>query len=198
MKKHLSLSIAVISSFGLFATLLSRALENPDAPFTAALLSFRYFTLQTNLFVAVYFWFLTLTNQKQSRWLETLLGGITIYISITFIVFALLLQGTWNPTGWGAVGNVFNHYLSPIAVILYVLYHRQHFAFSRNHMLLWLIYPITYLIFAMIHGITKEDYLYFFFDVKDVGWLFFSMTILGIFALYGLLALGMIRLTKKE
>ncbi len=198
MRKHLSLIIAVAATFGLFATLLSRAIDSPETPVLSALSSFRYFTLQTNLFVAVIFWVMTLSKREVGPGMQILLGGVTVYISITFLVFALLLQSTWQPTGWAAVGNVFNHYLTPLAVIFYVFTNRQSLRYLPYHIPIWLIYPLIYLIFAFIYGNNTGEHLYFFFNVSDVGWTFFSLTMLGIIALFCLLSVAVIYITKKR
>jgi len=46
--------------------------------------------------------------------------------------------------------------------------------------LLWITYPLMYLLFADIHGFVTDDFLYPFFQVSEIGilGLFLSITLL--------------------
>ena len=133
----------------------------------------RAYTIQSNLLVfswlALAYYYKDLTedaNEQMQRikgWVRT---GITMYITVTFVVFVTLLQSIYHPTGWGAYTNVVNHYIIPIFFIMdWVLYERE--SLEYKHVLYWLLYPVLYLIMTLIFGALYHTYIYPFLDLNS-------------------------------
>jgi hypothetical protein len=143
------------------------------------LFGFKYYTMQTNLMVTIWFtlaifWY----NKPESleKIMGPLKGAFTLYITTTFIFFAILLQMFYHPTGWAAFSNIILHYLTPIAFIVDWIFTETKVKYKWNYLPYWTIYPIGYLVFSLIHGIITGDYIYSFLDISRLG-LFYILSI---------------------
>jgi hypothetical protein len=143
------------------------------------LVGFRYYTMQTNLMVTIWFtlaifWY----NKPESleKIMGALKGAFTLYITTTFIFFAILLQISYQPTGWAAFSNIILHYITPIAFIVDWIFTETKVKYKWNYLPYWTIYPIGYLVFSLLHGIFTGDYLYPFLDISRLG-LFYIVSI---------------------
>ena len=79
------------------------------------------------------------------------------------------ISGTYYPTGWSQVSNILAHYLVPILVIIYTFTEKDYYDYIYKDIATWIIYPVVYVIFMIIHGMITNDYLYPFFQVSKVG-----------------------------
>ncbi|HET8884521.1 MAG TPA: Pr6Pr family membrane protein [Candidatus Saccharimonadales bacterium] len=109
-----------------------------------------------------------LWKRKDWRWVDYLRGGATLAIIVTGAVFALLV-GTSNPVF--AVNNDIMHNVVPVAVVLAWFLHppTRPLRFSRTCWL-WLVFPVTYAVFAITHGQITGDYYYNFLSIDNRGW----------------------------
>ena len=142
---------------------------------------FKYFTMQTNMFVTIWFTLAILWHNKPET-LEKisgpLKGAFTLYITMTFISFAILLAPFYQPTGFAAFINLVLHYIIPIAFIVDWILTETKLRYKWNYLLYWTIYPLCYLVFVFIHGIFTGNYLYFFLDINAIGILGYALFVL--------------------
>jgi len=96
-------------------------------------------------------------------------GAFTLYITITFIFFAVLLAPIYHPTGFAAFSNLVFHYITPIAFIVNWILTETKLRYKWSYMLYWIIYPLCYIVFAFIHGTFTGNYIYFFLDITVLG-----------------------------
>ena len=140
--------------------------------------SFKAFTMQTNLFIAIWFTLAILWYNKPET-LEKisgcLKGAFTLYITITFIFFAVLLAPFYQPTGWAAFSNLVLHYITPIAFIVDWILTETKLRYKWTYLPYWIIYPIGYLVFAFIHGTITGNYIYYFLDITALGILGYAL-----------------------
>ncbi|MFX1274595.1 MAG: Pr6Pr family membrane protein [Promethearchaeota archaeon] len=136
--------------------------------------TFSFFTFQSNLLVALWLTMTLLYYKKESK--PKLLhygvhGAITLYISMTFLIFAILLAPLSPPPTDPvyAFTNLMHHYLIPVAFILDWLITEFINNYEWIYILYWLIYPLGYLIYALIIGWIFNDAIYPFFDVNMLG-----------------------------
>jgi len=132
--------------------------------------SFKYFTMQTNLIVTIWLT-LAIVWHNKPEFLEKitgpLKGAFTLYITITFIFFAIILSPFYHPpTPFAAFSNLVLHYITPIAFILDWILTETKMRYKWNYLHYWIVYPIGYLVFALIHGKITGDYLYFILDIS--------------------------------
>ena len=198
MKKAFTLTIVVLGTIGVLSTMIGSAIDNPGSPLISALQTFRYFTIQSNLIVIVYFWLIFSLKLDKNKKFNDFLGGVTVYITITFLVFAIMLAGTWNPNGVSQLGNILNHYITPLLTIGFLVWYRQEYNFEFSNIKKWIIYPLLYVVFVLIHGSITSDYIYPFFEVDTLGIWYFLISVFSIVTLFLILSSSLVFLTKKN
>ncbi len=132
---------------------------------------YRHFTMQTNLLVVIWLIFAIIWSsdvKKMEKLMGKLKGAITLYITVTFLVFAVVLSPLYHPSGVEGVLNLMLHYIIPVGFIIDWFItegNNYHLSFIPY----WFCYPIGYLVFALIHGGTTGDYLYPFLNLEVLG-----------------------------
>ncbi len=124
-----------------------------------------YFTILTNLLVALVFGALALGLGVSPR----LVGGTTLAIALVGIVYSLLLQGLVELTAGSAVANVLMHQVTPAAGLLFWLLFTPKGTLRLREPLLWAIYPLAYLVYALLRGASAGKYAYPFIDLGKLG-----------------------------
>ncbi|MDX1416273.1 MAG: Pr6Pr family membrane protein, partial [Candidatus Promineifilaceae bacterium] len=166
--------------------------------------TFRFFTMQTNLFVMI--WLLVAIVYWHQEREHPLLrpvykGAFTLYISVTFLVFAVLLAPLSNPQGVHIYTNAITHYVTPVAFIVdWFLFERKR-ACPWRYALFWLLYPLMYFIFALIYGGRTGDYIYPFLNLPALGLNGLATWFAILFALFlvlGLFYIGVNRVVGVE
>ncbi|GGG71026.1 hypothetical protein GCM10011415_18510 [Salipiger pallidus] len=161
-----SVLIACVAWASLVAQFIATEQESlAFAPLGTAWDLARYFTLLTNLLVALSFAVMTLTDRMLSpAWL----GGLTLWIGIVGGVYwALLAQ---SPKGLEAWANQGLHTAVPLLTVLFWIKcapkHGLHFGTA----LVWMLWPLAYFLYAIARGQVDGVYPYFFTDPASVGW----------------------------
>ncbi len=199
LKKHIKLLIVFFGSIGVVCLILHEAyIVNPSNPI-ASLRIFKYFTVQSNFVAISYFWFIHSSgvDEKNEKW-RNFVGGVMIYTTITFLVFATILEPLWQETGLQLLGSIALHYINPLLVIAYVYINKERLNFKVRDSLLWIIYPILYLVFLTTWGILTGDFLYPFFQIETVGVFGFIIVILGLIVLFMLLSFLVVKILSKK
>lgn len=129
---------------------------------------FSYFTILTNLMVAVYF-----THQvfikSDSEIKSGLLTAITIYIVIVGMVYQIILRSTWNPTGLQRIVDELLRSIIPVLVIIYWYLYENKKNLQYKQIALWAIYPLFYLFYILVSGSLSKFYPYPFVNVTKLG-----------------------------
>jgi hypothetical protein len=145
-----------------------------------------YFTIQANLLVALIFAASARRAWTARRPLPAVLtGGTLLYISITGLVYHLILAdpssgfsmigGVTPLTAWQTVSNQILNTAIPIAAVIDWLLLTRPAPFALRHATTWLLYPLAYLAFSLTRGAmlspgTPARYLYPFVDVDRHGY----------------------------
>ena len=167
--------------------------------------SYRFFTIQTNIMVLAWLSLALISYFKPNllhKLVGVLKGAFTLYISITFIVFAIFLSIFYTPTGFEAFSNIVFHYITPIVFIIdWIL--TEKVKYKWKFLLFWLIYPVCYLCFAICYGTFTGDYIYFFLNINALGIPTFLMSfcvLVVFFLVIGVMYIGINRkwLSEKE
>lgn len=141
--------------------------------FLAGIRSYRYYTMQTNLLVAIWLTLAVIFHFNSNRLKKVegaLKGGITIYITITFLGYAIMLSSLYNPTTpYGIFTNLVIHYLVPIAFLIDWIFTLKKVKYKFLYLAFWIIYPILYIIWSVINGKFLGSYLYPFLDIDALG-----------------------------
>lgn len=149
-----------------YALLLRAA---PDGAGPATVRFFSYFTILSNLLVAV-----ACTRVALGRaggWLATprALAAIALYIGITGIVYATILHALWQPQGAQWWADTALHYVVPVAYAGWWLWGVSHRRLQWRDLPWWLVFPMVYLGWALWRGSWAGEYPYPFLDVGAYG-----------------------------
>jgi hypothetical protein len=158
----------------------------------------RYFTVITNLLVAV-----TMTRVATGQRISPFfLAGLTLAIMFVGIVYAILLHGLAELGGLALIADVLLHYVVPIAMAVYWPAFAPKIGLAWRDPLLWCVYPLAYLLYAVLRGSIDGRYPYPFIDVSTLGYgriLLNSFMLLLTYLLAGtaLVALGRIMALRR-
>ena len=176
------------------ATLIERDLFKPFNFFS-------YFTIESNIFAFVILIVsaLALANNKRSSKLYLLRGAATLYMVITGIVFAVLLAGVegsiLTAVPWD---NIVLHYIMPVVLLVDWLVDKPNKTITFKSSFIWLIYPLTYVIYSLARGKLVNWYPYPFLDPKSNGYTGVLITGLGIAALTIILMYVLTKLSRHK
>lgn len=132
-----------------------------------------FYTVQTNLMVLLWSTIaLFFTNKKEEPLFMGPLvrGGITVYITITFLVFVTLLQPFYLPSEPLPIfTNILAHYIVPILFIGDWMFTETKKEYETRYAVYWLSYPLFYLGYSLIQGLITGFYPYYFIDLSIFG-----------------------------
>jgi len=157
----------------------------------------RFFTILTNVMVAVTFAVLAVRGAVASaRWL----GGVTLWIAIVGVVYHLLLAATDSQeTVIGFWANIGVHTTVPLAVMAWWLAFGPRAGLNVTAALMWMAWPLVYVVYALGRGQLDGIYPYFFTDPTNIGWFGVAKwtVILAVsFFVAGLLQIALARLIR--
>lgn len=110
-------------------------------------------------------------------------GLISLVINIVYIVLLVddydvisdILDSEWQ---WAIL-----HYVVPYVLLIDLFFLPSRLVPTFKRLLLYLWFPVLYVIYAMIYGAITQDFAYFFFDLNEMGFQV-PLYILGIFLFY--------------
>jgi len=159
-------ALAIVAISYQFATLRSEVPTFSPANF------FSFFTIQTNLLAIAMLGLVVIVRpaERTARF-DAVRGAVTLYITITGVVFAVLLAGQQESLDTHIAWVDFTvHKLIPVVLVADWLIdpprHRLPFAIG----LAWLLYPLAYLVYTLIRGAEVDWYPYPFLDVAKHGY----------------------------
>lgn len=128
-----------------------------------------YFTILSNLFVALTAGAVALA--PDSRLASPMLRGCaTTAIVVVGLGYHLLLRQIWDPQGWQWVADNLLHYAVPIVALAHWLWFPPQVRLPKRAPLLWALYPVAYLAYALVRGEWIDAYPYPFIDVPSLGY----------------------------
>jgi hypothetical protein len=167
--------------------------DGPESWPVAVWTLLRFFTITTNLLVAVVFTAVATGSAFATPWL---LAGTLLNILLVGVVYGLLLQGLQDLTGGSQLANILLHRVTPIlASAFWILFVRKGTLRWRDPFL-WTLYPLGYLVYALARGAIEARYPYPFIDLGEIGWpqtLLNSATIALAFVIAGAALVGLDR-----
>jgi len=154
-----------------------------------------YFTIWSNILVTVVAFLLARNPDRTGSTFTTFRFASVVMITITGLIYALVLAKVWEPTGWQKIADETLHYSVPfLAVVGYLLFGPRP-RFSLATLGRSLIIPLTWIVYTLIRspfitytedGETKHWYPYHFINVDDIG---YGKALLNIAAIFLLLLL---------
>jgi hypothetical protein len=129
---------------------------------------FAYFTIITNVLVAVVFSCVALDRTVlRSAWI---IAGTMLSILLVGVVNALLLWGALELSGGSVLVDRLLHVVTPVCVLLFWIFFANKGGLTWRDPLLWAIYPLVYLVYGIGRGLATSKYAYPFLNVLTLGW----------------------------
>lgn len=156
-----------LAAFG--ASFLNNMAEHPHAavPLGILWLMFRYFTIWTNTLVGLAFGWMAWRKRALAK---PFLAALVLWILIVGVVYHLLLAGDAPLHGLDYISNLLYHTAAPILVPVWWLAFAPKGGLTTHHAVIWLAWPLVYLVYAVIRGLETGFYPYFFLNLDKLGW----------------------------
>jgi hypothetical protein len=133
---------------------------------------FSFFTILTNLIVAVYYtihWLQKPTSLLFRLQKPGILSAVTLYIAVVGLVYQIVLRSIWSPVGIQKLVDELLHSIIPVFTLVYWFLYEKHNEASWKSIPSWLLYPLFYLAFILIRGSISNFYPYPFVNVTELG-----------------------------
>ena len=144
---------------------------------------FAYFTVQSNLIGIAALLLVAFVGPEAAarRSIARFRGAATLYLAITGVVFSFLLAGIegaeFTAVAWD---NVVLHYLMPLAIVVDWVIDAPRVRIAFREGLIWLVYPIAYVVASVARGAADGWYPYPFLDPQLHGYSGVVKTSVGI------------------
>ncbi|HUZ57775.1 MAG TPA: Pr6Pr family membrane protein [Hanamia sp.] len=171
--KWVSWVIIIFGWFALIAQFYLIILNRVASVAETIIRYFSFFTILTNLLVALCFTFLL----SKSKWKlgiffskPTTQTAVTVYILIVGIVYNLILRFLWQPKGLQLIVDELLHTVIPVLCVFFWWRNVNPKILNWKDAFPWLIYPLVYIFLILILGAISGFYPYPFIDVNTIGY----------------------------
>jgi hypothetical protein len=169
-------TLAVIAAVSWFALLLQLLLmvrqAAPGASLHAVINYFSFFTILTNLLVALVTTLPLLASRSfagQFFLRPSTQSATAVYIAIVGITYALLLRHLWNPQGAQKIADMLLHDVVPVLYVAFWIFLVPKFTLRWGDAVRWLAFPVVYMSYTLARGFVSHWYPYYFIDVDTIG-----------------------------
>lgn len=153
--------------------ILSLAPPNPHGLGGTVIDYFSYFTLDTNVLVAVAMGCSALAPESVAGKFFSKPGvraAITLYILLVGLVYHFMLREIWTPYGWEKVTNFILHYVTPVLMLCNWLLISRKEGLRLLQIPGWMLFPAGYATLVMLRGALTGLYPYGFLNAAQIGW----------------------------
>jgi hypothetical protein len=187
MRKIAAAIVAIICWAGL-AIQFSATFESQHHWLATLWVLLRFFTIITNLAVAVTMTWVATGGRASATWL----GGVTLAMLLVGIIYMTLLRGLIELTGGALLADTLLHKVSPVLMGLWWLFFAPRSQLKWSAAFWWSVYPVTYLIYVLVRAHYDHKYPYPFIDVGHLGWVQVALNVGGIAVGFILAGLGLV------
>jgi hypothetical protein len=159
--------IGVVAWTGLVLNIWVIVWYDGMAPSAAIWSELRYFTIITNLIAAAIFTRAAFTGRSLSARAS---GGVGVPMLMVALVYWSVLYPQAPPPPEKTLVNLLVHLFTPLLVVAYHLLANRFVQRAWRDPIIWLCYPLLYLIYALVRGVVDGRFPYFFLDPKVAGW----------------------------
>lgn len=131
---------------------LAATTEGSGGALNGVLFTLSYFTVWSNIFTFIVNWSLAADPTRDGSMFRWLRMTSLVMITITGLVYALVLAADAKPTGLGVYTNIGYHYVAPWATVLGFLLFGPRPRLTMSLVPKMLIIPIAWLAYTVIHG----------------------------------------------
>lgn len=134
---------------------------------------FSFFTIQNNLLVAISTTCIALcANTGAGKFFnkQEVLSGIALYIFVVALVYNTVLRGLVPLDNWGLLADTLLHVINPFLFIILWWLKRKHKVLNYKLAVIWLVYPLAYLVYTLVRGSMVNWYPYPFINAANLGY----------------------------
>jgi hypothetical protein len=160
---------------------------------------FSFFTILTNLIVAVCCTFILLRpSSRIGKYFSrlTILTAIAVYITVVGIVYNTILRFLWQPQGLQLIVDELLHSVIPVLFIVLWFIFTSKAVLKWKNIFPWLLYPIVYILYILIRGAWSGFYPYPFIDVSKLGYSKVLINSVGLLLVFLFLSLLIVAIGK--
>jgi hypothetical protein len=190
--RFFALLVALVAWAGL-AVQLQASIGLTGSAGAAAWAMLRYFTVLTNLLVALLF----LSVALRGRASPFAVGGATMAILLVGIVFALLLNGLLELSGGALLADLLMHRATPVLAPLWWLIFMPKGGLKPRDPFIWMLYPLAYFAYALARAGLDGLYPYPFMDAGRIGWLQTGLNAVEVAAGFLVAGLALVGLDRR-
>ena len=180
--------------------ILSILPPNPHGLSGTLISYFSYFTLDTNVLVAVAMgWSALAPESGPGRFFSRpgVRAALTLYIMLVALVYHFMLRDIWTPPGMAKVSNFLLHYVAPVLMLIDWLMLSRKDGLKLGQIIPWMAFPAGYATLVMARGAMTGIYPYGFLDASRIGWSASLMNIAGIILGMGLAGCVMVLAARR-
>lgn len=140
--------------------------------FQSVIKFFSFMTILTNILVTLTYMIPLLSpGSKWGLYFQRpfVQSGVLVYILIVGIIYHFMLAHIWDPQGLEKFVDILLHYVMPAFYLLYWLINTEKGGQKIINCIIWLSYPLAYIIYILIRGHFSGMYPYPFIDVSKFG-----------------------------
>lgn len=130
---------------------------------------FNYFTIQSNIVMLIAAIMVIRRVDLTTPWMRALRLVSLAGISITGLIYALILAKDDNYTGMREFANILLHYVNPWGAVLLFLIFGPWPRLSVADIPRAMVWPVAWVVYTLVHGAVTDWWPYGFIDVGDRG-----------------------------
>lgn len=170
-----------------FCISVPASMEEGRSLFGSVVFYFSFFTILTN--IAAVLVHISLLSPSGYAWLPAFAGprmraGVAVSIALVFLVYTTVLAQLWAPEGLFLLCDVLLHYVTPILFVLWWLFAGADGKTRWSDIPYWMLYPIAYLVYALVRGHFTGEVPYPFLNVATNGVASVALSALAVTALF--------------
>lgn len=203
MKKAYEIILFFLGWFSI-VTQFVLMIQNRQADIPETILRFfSFFTILTNILVALFFTVKSFNLAKRSFGLfykSGIFTALTAFILIVGLVYQVVLRSIWEPTGLQLVVDELLHTIIPLCTFIYWFFYAEQGDSKIQSVIIWLCYPIIYTIFIFIRGYFSSFYPYPFLNISEIGFgnTLINTTLILVSIIFIMSVLGLIGIKKNN
>lgn len=157
---------------------------------------FSYFTIDSNILVAVTCVLLVLAPGRDGRWWRVLRLDALLSITITGLVFAIVLAPDLDLHGMALVSTIGLHYIAPPAAVVGWLLFGPRGQVDRRTIAWAFVWPAVWIGYTLAHGAASGWYPYPFLEAFRIGYGAVVRNVFMVLVIAAALALAFARIDR--